>query len=151
MRALLILFCLFLCAGCSMFLEAEEAVGTGLQSKPHHQLSADALNEYGAPFLLDTAYIQENKLWIEVAFSGGCQEHDFMLAWPDMITMVHPPDFGLTLYHKNSTDQCKALIRDVFKVELGNTPLGEFSTSSIASMRINVVNGSQPEISKSTR
>lgn len=152
MRALLFFFsCLVFLAGCSsMFLDAEEAVGKGLQSKGLSQLKADSLDDYGAPFLLDTAYIQGTKLWIEVSFSGGCQEHDFILAWPEATTMMQSAEIGLTLYHKNSTDHCQAKIREVLKVELRNTPLGDFKPENILAMRFNVVNGSQPERSIST-
>lgn len=86
-----------------------------------------------------------------VSYSGGCEEHDFMLVWPEVITMVYPPDFGVTLYHQNHTDRCEALLTDTLRTDLRETPLGSFNEETIAGMRITVVNGSNPEVRKSTR
>lgn len=142
---------LLICSACSMFLESEEAVGTGLQSRTQNQLNSDALENYQAPFYLDSVYVKGTELWIDVSFSGGCREHDFIIVWPEVITMVYPPDFGISLYHNNKGDNCEALISDTLKVDLTETPLGEFNATTISEMRITVINNSQPGLSKSTR
>lgn len=143
-------FCLFFCGACSMFLESEEAPGTGLKSQTQNQLNSDDLENYQAPYFLDSAYIKGTELWIEVSFSGGCREHDFIVVWPEVITMIYPPDFGISLHHSNKGDNCEALITDTLKIDLRETPIGEFNATTISEMRITVVNGSDPERSKST-
>lgn len=147
----ILVFCIAICSACSMFLESEEAAGTGLMSRTQNQLKSDALENYQAPFFLDSVYVRGTELWIDVAYSGGCHEHDFILVWPEVITMVYPPDFGISLHHNNKGDNCEALINDTLKISLTETPAGNFDATTIAEMRITVVNSSQPEQSKSTR
>lgn len=146
-----ILFTLCLGWACSSPLDMQEPDGSQLENKSEAALPESVLKEYQAPFFLDTAYIEGTELSMVVSYGGGCEKHDFMLVWPEIITMVYPPDFGVTLYHQNITDHCEALITDTLRTDLRETPLGSFNEETIARMRITVVNGSKPEVSKSTR
>lgn len=151
MKNSFLLFLLISCFSCSDISDSVELSDRTLHHKVETQLSADHLKEFNDPFFLDSVYIKGTELWMEVAYSGGCEKHDFMVAWPEVITMVYPPDFGVTLYHDSNGDACEVFIHDTLKVDLTNTPVGKFDPATIAEMRLTVVNGSSPEESKSTR
>lgn len=74
-----------------------------------------------------------------------------MIVWPEATTRIYPPDFDVTVYHKNNSDVCEAFISDTLKVNLQDTPTGKFDPATISEMRLTVINGSNPEVQKSTR
>ena len=151
MRNLFFLSILFLAFSCSETTEPDVVVDDEvLDHKLDIQVSTHQLQKFNDLFFLDSVYIAGTDLWIEVSYSGGCQEHDFMVVWPEVITMVYPPDFGVTLYHNSNGDACEAFIHDTLRVDLTHTPVGEFDPATIEQMHLTVVNGSRPEETKST-
>lgn len=151
MRNFLFLFAFWLCFACSDQLQTNGTKSADLVQKSENELNPDLKEDYQAPFFLDTAYIVGTALWVEVSYSGGCREHDFMMVWPEVITMVYPPDFGVTLYHNAKGDHCEAMISDTLKIDLQETPTGSFNPETISQMRLTVVNGSNPEEKESNR
>ena len=151
MRLLILLLGAFFIFSCSSALESEMENLQDRMNRLETQVEASTIEEYQAPFHLDTAFIQGTDLWIAVSYGGGCEEHEFMVVWPEAIPKIYPPDFSVTVYHKNNTDFCKALILDTLKIDLQDTPTEKFDPATISEMRITVVNGSNPEVQKSTR
>ncbi|MDX1628106.1 MAG: hypothetical protein R3345_05370 [Fulvivirga sp.] len=100
--------------------------------------------EVNDPYELKGVEVVDHFLEIEVSYAGGCKEHEFAIEWPDVITMVYPPDFGVTLYHDSNGDTCEALITDTLRFDINESGLG-LSQQAIDDMRITVVNGSNPE------
>lgn len=153
MRILLFLFLLITCFSCSDSdaVEPDQRNIGALEHKFGNQISADDLSVYNDLFIIDSVYIQGTEVWVDVAYGGGCQEHEFMVAWPAGITYINTPDFEVTLYHNANDDLCRAFIHETIKIDLTDTPVGKFGRSTIAEIRLTVVNGSRPEGSKSTR
>lgn len=73
-----------------------------------------ALEDYPTDnILMDTAYIQDNTLYVSVSHSGGCTEHTYqLLMFP--ITCATPPlpKPVFWLSHDAHGDMCEAFIRD---------------------------------------
>lgn len=151
MRNFVFLFIFWLFFACSDQLQSNGTQSADLIVKAESELNNDLKTDYQAPFFLDSAYIVGTELWVEVSYSGGCKGHDFMIVWPEVITMVYPPDFGVTLYHNANGDQCEAMLSDTLKTDLRETPTGNFKPETISQMRITVVNGSNLNEKKSTR
>lgn len=132
-------------------VEPVELKSATMQHEQVHKLDAPKLEAFNDGYELDTAYIKGHELWIEVGYSGGCDEHAFMVAWPEAITMIYPPDFGITLHHNANGDLCEAYIQEILKIDLTHTPVGDFDPATIAEMRLTVINGSKPEEMKASR
>lgn len=66
--------------------------------------------------------IQGDVLTVLVGYSGGCEDHEFRICWPDQSFMESTPvQVGLTLFHNANNDTCEAYISE--EIELDLTPL----------------------------
>ena len=101
-------------------------------------------------FSLHEVTIANQVLKIKVSYSGGCAEHSFQIIWPEVITMIYPPDFGVVLMHDSNGDACEAYFTETLVFELDSNQLA-LSEQAINEMRITVINGSNPDESVSNR
>jgi hypothetical protein len=62
-------------------------------------------------FTIEGAFIQNDSLIISIAYSGGCEDHDFELYTNGMMAKSLPPQISLTVIHKGKPDNCRNLIR----------------------------------------
>lgn len=61
------------------------------------------------PFHLDSAYVENDWLMMQVSYSGGCREHEFHL-WKLPPNALVPPPVELALSHDSNGDLCEAYI-----------------------------------------
>ena len=85
--------------------------------------------------------VVDQKVNIVVRYGGGCENHEFCLIWPEVITAIYPPNFSVTLHHKSNDDPCYALITETISFDPDESNL-KLSKDAIDNMRITVVNGS---------
>ena len=64
------------------------------------------------------ARIIGNTLYLDVAYSGGCKEHDFKLIGSPMIAKSLPPIRSIKLIHINNDDNCRAYLMRKIEVDL---------------------------------
>ncbi|MDH5366087.1 MAG: hypothetical protein OEW67_03820 [Cyclobacteriaceae bacterium] len=95
-------------------------------------------------FALHEVSVADKKLQIKVSYSGGCQTHKFQIIWPEVITMIYPPDFSVVLMHDNNGDMCEAYFTETIIFDLINDDIN-LSDDAINEMRITVINGSNPD------
>ena len=95
-------------------------------------------------FTIREVMVVDTSLFINVSYSGGCENHFFDLVWPEIITQQYPPDITVYLYHNANGDLCKALLTKTLAYDFSDCPLG-LSAEAIQLMKITVVNGSNPE------
>ena len=97
-------------------------------------------------FTINSVNIDDEKLimLIDVTYSGGCEKHDFEMLWPEVITMVYPPNFSVILNHNSNGDMCEANLTEVLEINFKESPLG-FDEQSIRDMIVTVINGSNPD------
>lgn len=150
MKNTFFLLFLLICISCSDSPEPDFIKGGALKHGTQNRMGLELPEEFNDPFRLDTVYIRGTELWAEVSYSGGCGEHDFLVAWPEAIIMIYPYQFGITLHHNANGDLCEAYIHQTLKIDLTDTQVGGFDPASIAEMHLTVVNGSNPEETKST-
>ena len=96
------------------------------------------------PFGISSVTVVDQTLQVVVTYAGGCEVHEFELIWPEAITLIYPPDFGVILNHDSNRDPCEAFFVEILTFDLQSNPLG-LSDEEIRDMRITVVNGSNPE------
>ena len=84
------------------------------------------------------------KMHIEVSYGGGCQKHEFSLVWPEVITMIYPPNFGVILNHNANGDTCEAWLTETLTIDLQDDSLW-LSDQEIRDMVVTVINGSNPD------
>lgn len=75
----------------------------------------DDMTAYGdnATTEIVAASITDNSLSIEVNYSGGCEEHEFILLGSQLIAKSLPPKRGITLHHNSNGDNCRELKKEV--------------------------------------
>ena len=79
-----------------------------------------------------SASIEGDILSVTVAYSGGCEAHDFVLCWPaEAFSEGVPVGAGLELWHDANGDVCEAAFVETFAFDL--TPLAEAYSSAYGS------------------
>ncbi len=70
-------------------------------------------------FAINNVEIISDCIEIEVSYSGGCEEHEFILGvvWPECGTPPVPPP-GLFLCHNANNDNCEAYITEIRQFDL---------------------------------
>ena len=61
------------------------------------------------PFRLDSAYVDDDWLMMQVSYSGGCRDHEFNL-WKLPPNALDPPPVELALSHQANGDMCEGYI-----------------------------------------
>ncbi|TSA36884.1 MAG: hypothetical protein D4R64_06580 [Porphyromonadaceae bacterium] len=61
------------------------------------------------PFHLDSAYVDDDLLMMQVSYSGGCRNHELNL-WKLPPNALNPPPIELALSHDANGDMCEAYI-----------------------------------------
>jgi hypothetical protein len=81
---------------------------------------ADSFEDYerSAGVEIRSAVIVENILTLDVAYSGGCADHEFILVGAKMIQKSLPPKRGIMLYHNNNGDTCREQIEKTLQFDI---------------------------------
>lgn len=102
--------------------EPEEKKGNQTEIKQlsyNPKLMPDML---GAHYDIEQAELSGNQLYITIAYSGGCKEHELNLYHNKMLSKSMPPILNIYLTHENNGDECeqyitKEIIFDVSTLE----------------------------------
>jgi hypothetical protein len=62
-------------------------------------------------FRMDSAFVDDDFLFLHVSFSGGCRQHEFNL-WKLPPNALEPPPVELMLSHDANDDMCEALLTE---------------------------------------
>lgn len=65
--------------------------------------------EHGDPIQIDTVEIRGNIMYIDVTYSGGCEEHSFEVIGSNAIAKSLPPIRAIQLVHNANGDTCREL------------------------------------------
>ena len=101
-------------------------------------------NSTSDPFELHYAWLDGWELKTIVSYSGGCEEHDFYMIWPEVITMIYPPDFDVYLLHDANNDLCEAYLTDTLTFNLEDNQLG-INQETLQIMELGIINESNPK------
>lgn len=59
------------------------------------------------PVKIDTVEVRGNILYIDITYSGGCEEHQFEVIGSPMIAKSMPPIRAIQLVHRANGDTCR--------------------------------------------
>ncbi|MFN5784513.1 MAG: hypothetical protein ACK457_01020 [Flavobacteriia bacterium] len=76
------------------------------------------VNAPSDPFSISDVRVQGNKMFIEVSYSGGCQEHAFQLVGSSMIAKSLPPIRHMQLVHESNDDACRMMILKTIEIDV---------------------------------
>ncbi len=72
----------------------------------------------GSPVNIESANIDKNIIEIDINYSGGCAEHEFILIGQEAVMKSLPPQRIIKLYHKPVEDDCRELIQQKLKFDI---------------------------------
>ncbi|MFN0031098.1 MAG: hypothetical protein ACKVOR_02955 [Flavobacteriales bacterium] len=105
---------------------------TNKSGKPEEKAGADAKHkllqininseyikpESTDPFSLMSQRISGDTLWLEVQYSGGCEDHIFTLNTHMHWLKTMPPQLNLYVEHDNKDDACRSLVNTQIAFDL---------------------------------
>ncbi|MGD9899892.1 MAG: hypothetical protein AB7T22_12275 [Calditrichaceae bacterium] len=71
----------------------------------------DSVQIYEDPVSLEDVSMSGDTLKLEISYSGGCKEHEFLLYVSKDFAESYPVQASVYLSHNSNDDRCKALIR----------------------------------------
>ncbi|MEM1094514.1 MAG: hypothetical protein AAGJ10_07915 [Bacteroidota bacterium] len=66
------------------------------------------------PVDVDSAWVANDSLYLDVGYSGGCAEHDFRLYGMRTLSLItiFPPEGSVLLSHDSNGDRCEAYVTE---------------------------------------
>jgi len=95
----------------------------------------------GDAYSIDGVALDGAELVVSVGYSGGCEDHDFVLCWPDQAFMEsYPVQVALEVSHDAHGDACEAWIREELRFDLSPMSQAYFDSygSKTGTMSVNV-------------
>lgn len=94
-------------------------------------------SESGDDFELMSAVLHTDYIEIDVAYSGGCKEHNFELVYkaPDSSDLVE-----IAIVHDSNGDLCEAYLNETIRIELADFP--QIADSLSIGQTLRLINGS---------
>ena len=83
-----------------------------------HYLAAIESESSGDPFEIDNVLKEENMLYVDVKYGGGCKEHRFEVIWGGDFIKTYPPSIHVILVHDGNDDMCEAYLSDKLKIDM---------------------------------
>lgn len=80
---------------------------------------------------IESVVVKGNSLFVAVSYSGGCEEHDFELIGNPMVMKSLPPKRAIQFYHNANQDNCRALIKEVFEIDITDLAYNQTEGSEI--------------------
>jgi hypothetical protein len=115
-RLLFLLFCALALLGCDAHSASEDDPSEGTGQILIGGYAVDQLE--GDPFDLRAARIEGTLLLLDVAYSGGCEEHAFSGYTPDVNIAIYPPQLSVFVVHDGMGDMCEAYITQTVSLDL---------------------------------
>ncbi len=125
--SLFILFILFACKTPKVIQEldtdsVEKIYLTGELGKIMHDNSA---------FVMEKVRLEGHKLFVDINYSGGCEEHNFRVVGNPSISKSLPPVRSIQIQHDSKGDKCKKLIKKQLVIDISQFAYEHESGSQI--------------------
>lgn len=82
------------------------------------------MKDLGDPYKILTARIQDDKLWLEISYGGGCKEHAFEMLFNKAYQEQNNKETGgsslisLSMKHEGNEDACRSIVRQNLRFDL---------------------------------
>lgn len=80
--------------------------------------SVGRIDQASDPFSISNVLVKENKLFIDVTYAGGCENHQFQLIGSSILTKSLPPIRSIQLVHHANGDNCKMNLTKRIEVDI---------------------------------
>lgn len=111
MNIRLILFFLCAAASCKAPKNKVATLETTQTNNRNELQISNSIPANRIEFTVEGALIKNDSLIVSVAYSGGCEAHQFELYTNGLMAKSLPPQLNLTLVHTSKQDNCRNLIR----------------------------------------
>ena len=102
------------------------------QGKEAYQTALSEIdNNLNAPFYIDSFYVDSENLYIDVSYSGGCEEHEFQLIWD---AEASSRKYNICILHENNDDNCEALITKTLSLSKSHFDVNEKAFEFISAL-----------------
>lgn len=82
------------------------------------------------PYTFESAQFDDKTLRVNVAYGGGCGDHDFTLFASQQASLLDPPSPTIVLHHDDNGDSCSDVLTETLYFNLGNY-IEEIDTTEI--------------------
>jgi len=72
----------------------------------------------GSPVNIENVNIDKDIIEIDINYSGGCAEHEFILIGQEAVMKSLPPQRVIKLFHKPVEDDCRELISQKLRFDI---------------------------------
>ena len=114
----IVIFCLLLATvGCKTQKNHEKSKITDTLKT---MLTAE-IGKINAPsdaVVIKSVRVEGNKLFLDIQYSGGCEEHAFQFIGSPVIAKSLPPIRAVQLVHAANGDACKKLIEQTLEIDI---------------------------------
>lgn len=76
------------------------------------------INAPSDPIEITAVRVEGNTMFIDMNYSGGCEDHTFEVIGSEMISKSLPPIRSVQLIHTAKGDQCKKLVEETLIVDI---------------------------------
>lgn len=104
------LFCLSLSLTALVACNPQGAIPDGAE-----EAVTDCLVTHRDPFTLDAARVEQDMLWLDLSYAGGCRTHTLYTCWSGAFdndegdfNEANPPRVNITVGHDAANDSCEA-------------------------------------------
>ena len=81
----------------------------------HNDAFGFVTNEAG-----QSVWVEEDILYVNVGYGGGCQEHEFTMYWSGLWAESAPPQTGVRLVHESNDDFCEAYLTQTLQFDMSS-------------------------------
>ena len=86
------------------------------------------------PLEINTVYLEDGKMFLNITYSGGCEEHVFTLIQTPLFCGTPPIVLIFNLSHNNGQDGCEVLITQDLCFDITNALLNWSYTDDVSVM-----------------
>jgi hypothetical protein len=89
------------------------------------------INVPSDPTTISNIRIEGNTMFIDMSYTGGCEEHTFKVVGSEAISKSLPPIRSIQLIHSAKGDQCKKIVEETLTVDISKITYKPVSGSII--------------------
>ncbi|MEY3236062.1 MAG: hypothetical protein RI883_163 [Bacteroidota bacterium] len=93
--------------------------------------SLGEINVPSDPTTITNVRIEGNTMFIDMSYTGGCEEHTFKVVGSEAISKSLPPVRSFQIIHSSKGDQCKKIIEETLTVDISKLTYKPVSGSII--------------------
>lgn len=107
-------------------------------AETYSEIKSNPSDAKSDPFELKKILYEDGIIYLTVAYSGGCSQHEFTVTWDEVIRYSYPPIINLIITHDARGDMCEAYITETLEFQTNLL----FDSVTINNLSVLAFNGS---------